>query len=291
MLYLDKESPMYTGPWPTIKQKFKNLWKSIIMPFEPIFRRSQNKLWIFGGRKKTEKSEKKPEEKKPEEKKPEVKPEEKKIEAGPIETKPVEVKKSNDKAPEAQNPERGSAERMKKMEAEGNDAEVDKYLAERWKPAGAEFWSDKKTIDGVNAKQKAEAEEKKAKEDWDKPKTIDGIKKEQKEESAKKDQEERNKNFPKRSELDDKFKKKYKEEYDAILKKPNREWVIARWKEAKLWTEPEEIVKNLQEKDPTFAGYIEDEILNKKNNERNRGSDERPRDFNKRKRESRAVTV
>jgi len=174
------------------------------------------------------------------------------------------AKKSNDKAPEAPNPERGSQERLAKMEAEGNDAEVDKYLAERWKPAGAEFWSDEKTIDEVNAKQKEEAEEKKAKEDWNKSKTIDGIKKEQKEESAKKEKTERDEKFPERDTMADKFKIWHRKEYKKILKgKTNKEWIVERGKQAKLWTKPEEIVENLKEKDPTFAGYMEDEILAK----------------------------
>lgn len=66
LFYRDKKSPMYTGPWPTIKQKIKNVAKSIIMPLEPAYRRSQNKLWLFGGKKK--KSEEKKEEKKDEKK-------------------------------------------------------------------------------------------------------------------------------------------------------------------------------------------------------------------------------
>jgi len=92
MLYLDKESPMYTGPWPTITQKLKNFGKSIVMPFEPIFRRSQNKLWLFGGKK----AAKKEEPKKEESKKEEVKKEETKKEEG----KKPEVKKEEQKKTE-----------------------------------------------------------------------------------------------------------------------------------------------------------------------------------------------
>jgi len=96
----------------------------------------------------------------------------------------------------------------------------------------------------------------------DKPKSIADLKKNNTEETEQKEKKEKNENFPKRSSLDPTFKKKYKIDYTKKLKgNLTKEWIVARGKEAKLWTNAEEIVENFKKIDPTFAGYMEEEIL------------------------------
>jgi len=96
-----------------------------------------------------------------------------------------------------------------------------------------------------------------------KPSSIQDVKEEDKKKSEKKEKEEKEKNFPEWKTLPDKFKIEYKKEYDKTLKNnPTPQWIVARGKEAKMWDKPEEIIKNFKEKDPTFAGYME-EISNK----------------------------
>ena len=209
MLYLDKESPMYTGPWPTITQKLKNFGKSIIMPFEPIFRRSQNKLWLFGGKKKAKAEAKQVEEVK-------------KIEVPKVE----EVKKPI----ESPKPETKKVDEPKKIDQT----------------------SDKNTESSASKPSDTP------------PKTIDEIKKQDKAKSEKKDKDEQDEKFPKRSTLAPKFKDAYRKDYKITLdNNPTKEWIVARVKKAKMWEKPEEIIGNFKKIDPTFAGYMEEEILNK----------------------------
>lgn len=64
--------------------------------------------------------------------------------------------------------------------------------------------------------------------------------------------------------MEKKDKETRKKEYEKILEGDlTKEWIIARGKKAKMWDSPEKIVKNLKEKDPTFVGYMEEEILAK----------------------------
>lgn len=134
MLYLDKESPMYVGPWPTIKQKGKNLLKSFVMPLEPLYRRSQNKLWFFGGKKKAkEKEEKKPETKK-EIAKPEVKKEEKKPESKPEISAPKKEIASSEK-PKTMD----ELKQQHKLESEKKSVEETKRTLGDWKTMDEKF--------------------------------------------------------------------------------------------------------------------------------------------------------
>lgn len=98
----------------------------------------------------------------------------------------------------------------------------------------------------------------------DKPKSIDDLKKQYKEEGVQKEKKEQDEKFPQWKTLDPKFKVAYRKDYDKTLKNnPTKEWIVARGKEAKLWEKPEEIIGNFKKIDPTFAGYMEEEILDK----------------------------
>ena len=223
MLYLDKESPMYTGPLPTITQKIKNFWKSLIMPFEPIFRWSQNKLWLFGGKKKVE--EKKPqvkaEEKKVEEKKPEVKAEEKKVE----EKKP-EIKTEIKPEPKAE---------VKKHDTK--PIEEKKLESKPDKPVSTPNTEKPKSIDEVKEKSKEEAKEK--------------------DKTEKTNREWKNLEPKFKVEYGKEFKKMLKgkptKEWVIERGKTNKIWE----------NPEEIITKLKEENNIEFASYIENEILNK----------------------------
>lgn len=238
MLYLDKESPMYTGPWPTIKQKGKNLFKSVVMPLEPLYRWSQNKLGRFGGKKKSEsksaeKSEKKEEPKKQEESKPIVKQEEK---------KPDEQSKKIEKSKE--NPHTES-EKFEKAIKEKDNAFVDKELEERGYPTWGALndtkkWSDTtklKSIDELKNKQKAETQ-------------------------AKINADVEAKKWKNLSKED---KEKYKKDFEKLLENNiTEDGVLTRAKKNKKGTNMEQVLKTLDKENPTFATFIDDEILAKK---------------------------
>lgn len=248
MLYLDKESPMYTGPWPTITQKLKNFGKSIVMPFEPIFRRSQNKLWLFGGKKAAKKEETKKEEpKKEEQKKPEIVPK--------PEAKPVEVKKDKP----VENPHSESDVFQKKIK-EKDDKFVDKELADRGYESGGKL-SEKES------ESKWEKPESKTKKDtsksWnDKPKNIDDIKNQQKAESVSKSNAEIE--AKKRKNLSKEDKGLYKKDFENILGNDLTERGVLAWaKKHNKGNDLEQILKTLDKENVTFATFIDDEILAK----------------------------
>lgn len=182
-----------------------------------------------------------------EENKPEVKVESKSTEVkkeDKIQSKPVEEKKE-EKLVEAKKEEKPIEEKKSHEEKKANpedkkDKKIEKKSESEWKPNTA---VSKPT--GTH-------------------KSIDDIKKNDKEKSEKKDKDEQEKKFPERKNLDWKEKVEYKKECEKKLKgNLSKEWIIARGKEAKMWDSPEEIIKNLKEKDPTFAGYMEEEILAK----------------------------
>ena len=252
MLYLDKESPMYTGPWPTITQKLKNFGKSIIMPFEPIFRRSQNKLWLFGGKKKAKVEAKKPEENK-------------KVEIPVVETKkPEEVKKvevpkvakvaEGKKDKPVENPQTESDLFQKKIE-EKDDKFLDEELAERWYGPGGKLSEE--------SKPESKPEKPASKLSDTPPKTIDEIKKNNKAVAEKKDKDEQDQK--KWKNLDPKFKVEYGKEYKKMLNgKVSKDWVIQRWIKNNKGKTIKEITTTLKKDDNIqFASYIEDEILDK----------------------------
>ena len=96
----------------------------------------------------------------------------------------------------------------------------------------------------------------------EKPKSIVDVKKNDTQEIEQKEKKEKDGKFPKWSTLAPSFKKEYKKDYTKKLKgNLTKEWIVARGKEAKLWENPEEIVENFKKIDPTFAGYMEEEIL------------------------------
>lgn len=256
MLYLDKTSPMYVGPWPTIKQKGKNLLKSFVMPLEPLYRRSQNKLWLFGGKKKAK--EKTSEEKKPEEKKPEVKKEEVKKEAivpqsgePKVEAKKevivaqtVEPKKTIEKPKEDLNAE---SDMFQKKIKEKDDAFIDKELADRGYGPGGDLATEKKTIQSEK-KEKATS--------------ISEIEKQRKKEAMDKDRAEIEAKKRKHQKPED--KENLKKEFGKLLENNFTEaWVVARGKKHNKGKNLEEILRKLDKENITFATFIDDEILAK----------------------------
>lgn len=98
----------------------------------------------------------------------------------------------------------------------------------------------------------------------DKPTSLDELKKKHKEESEAKDKKEES--ARERKNLDPKFQAQYKKEFTTMLNsKMTKEGVLERWKKNKKWETIEEIVTTLRKDDyPEFAGYIEDEMLDKK---------------------------
>ncbi len=184
---------------------------------------------------------------------------EKPAEAKKVETPKVEESK---KEKPVENPHIESDVFQKKIQ-EKDDAFLDKELADRWFGPGGKLSKDSKPESKPG--NPAPKEEKPTKEaaPEKKPSSIQDVKEEDKKKSEKADKEEQEKNFPEWKTLPDKFKIEYKKEYDKTLKNnPTPQWIIARGKEAKMWDKPEEIIKKFKEKDPTFAGYME-EIFNK----------------------------
>jgi hypothetical protein len=64
--------------------------------------------------------------------------------------------------------------------------------------------------------------------------------------------------------LDRREKAKREKEYTKLLDDaPSKEWIVQRWKKEKKGENVEEIITTVKKENPTFAGYMEDEILNK----------------------------
>ncbi len=178
--------------------------------------------------------------------------------------KPIEIKKEEPKKIEksSEDPHKESDAIQKKI-LEKDDTFLDKELAERWYGPGGKLWKES-TPDPKkpDPKEKPVVVNKPA--DWDKPKSIDEIEKKRKEEWEKKDEAEQKKNYPERKSLDPKFKIQYKKDYEKQLgDAPNKAKVIERWKKWKKWENIDEILTTVKKENPTMAGYIEEEILNK----------------------------
>jgi len=180
------------------------------------------------------------------EKKPEVAPVtkeqaekkiEKTVEKPKAEPKPV-VEKSVEKPPQ-------ESDRFQKAIQEKDDKFIDKELAERGYPtwgilADTKKWSETtqaKSIDEPKAKQKAETQTK-----------INN------EIEAKK-----------RKNLSKEDKEKYKKDFTTLLENNiTEEGVLARAKKNKKGSNLDQILRTLDKEHPTFATFIDDEILAKK---------------------------
>ncbi len=185
--------------------------------------------------------------------KKEEKPKDEKQVKEPVkETKPEEVKKEA-KPIEAKKVDEGKENLPKKSE------EVKKISEEK-----KENKEDKK---GKKIEKKPEAEspsKSPASKPSEKEKSTDDIKKNDKDPAERKDKEDKEKRFPERKNLDRREKAKYEKEYKEMLKDDMSEtWIIERWKKAKKWETLPEIISTVKKENPTYAGYLEDEILNK----------------------------
>ncbi|MCX6824407.1 MAG: hypothetical protein NT085_04770 [candidate division SR1 bacterium] len=193
-------------------------------------------------------------EKVPEAKKPE--------EAKKGETLKVEEIKKPEEVKKVENPHIESDVFQKKIQ-EKDDAFLDKELADRGFGPGGKLSKETKSESKLGNPAPKEEKPTKPATPEKKPSSIQDVKEEDKKKSEKADKAEKEKDFPEWKTLPDKFKKEYKKEYDKTLKNnPTPQGIIARGKESKMGDKPEEIIKNFKEKDPTFAGYME-EIFNK----------------------------
>ena len=131
-----------------------------------------------------------------------------------------------------------------------------------WWPENKWWWPEAKSQEKINVST-----------DWkstppdksNKPKSIAEIEKKNKEDSALKETEERKKKNPEFSSLDYKKKAEYARDYERLLwwENPTKEKVIERWKKENLGATIDEIMIKIKEKNPTMAGYVQEEILDK----------------------------